>query len=194
MRRRFTPGFAAKTLLRTGAALALAAALSGCSMFDKKEPPAPCPKILIDRDTAKATRFVGNGTDLTDMLVETEIQSYTGECVVDKDDQVVKMSLNVVFQATVGPAAKPLPDGTRNAKFAYFVALPDFFPHPAGKQVFQTEVSFPPNVNTVRYRDAEVTLTIPFSKTVGSGDLRVYVGMQLDPKQLEFNRKNQPQF
>jgi hypothetical protein len=60
--------------------------------------------------------------------------------------------------------------------------------------VFQTEVSFPPNVNSVRYRDAEVTLTIPFSKSVSSGDLRVYIGMQLDPKQLEFNRKNQAQF
>lgn len=194
MRRRFTPGLAAKAVVRTGFALGIAVAMAGCGIFKDKTPPPPCPKILIDRETAKATRFVGSGTDLTDTLLETEIQSYTGECVVDKDAQVVKMTLSVVFQATIGPAAKALPDGSRKANFAYFVALPDFFPHPAGKQVFQTEVSFPPNVNSVRYRDGEVTLTIPYSKTVGSGDLRVYVGMQLDPKQLEFNRKNQPQF
>lgn len=194
MPRRFTPKFSTRAAARVGLALALAASLAGCGMFEKKSPPAPCPSIRIDRDTAKATQFVAGGSDITDTVLETEIIAYTGDCVVNVDAQVVKMSLNVVFQATLGPAAKPNADGSRTARFQYFVALPDFFPHPAGKKVLSAEVSFPPNVNQVRYRDGEVTLEIPFSKTVGSGDLRVYLGMQLDSRQLEFNRRNLPQY
>ncbi len=190
MGRRFDFGWAA----RGAAALALLGALGGCGIFDKKEPPAPCPQIRIDRDTAQLTRFTGSGTDLTDTLVTAEVLGYTGTCKVKADAHEVEMALNVTFQATVGPATPAQPDGSRRQRFSYFVALPDFYPHPAGKQVFEAEVVFPPNVNQVRYRDGEVTLRIPLTKSVSSGDVRVYLGMQLDRDQLEFNRRQQPQY
>ncbi|SBW12626.1 conserved hypothetical protein [uncultured Alphaproteobacteria bacterium] len=190
MSRRFDLGLAAR-----GAALLVAlGGLAGCGIFDKKEPPAPCPQVRIDRDTAKITRFQGSGTDVTDTLIEAEITGYTGTCEVRPDDHEVLMTLNATFLATVGPATPAQPDGSRKQRFKYFVALPDFYPHPAGKQVFETEVTFPPNVNQVRYRDAEVALKIPLTKSVSSGDVRVYLGMQLDRDQLEFNRRNQPQY
>lgn len=190
MSRRFDLGLAARGL----ALLMAAGALAGCGMFDKKEPPAPCPQVRIDRDTAKLTRFKGSGTDVTDTLIDAEITGYTGTCEVKADAREIQMALNVTFAATVGPATPVEADGTRKQSFRYFVALPDFYPHPAGKQVFQTEIVFPPNVNQVRYRDAEVTLKIPLTKSVSSGDVRVYLGMQLDRDQLEFNRRNQPQY
>ncbi|WP_337997132.1 hypothetical protein [Oleispirillum naphthae] len=177
-----------------GAAMAAAFALGGCSMFKDKAPPPPCPTIKIDRDTAKVTQFRG-GSDITDIVMETEILGYTGECKVDKKTNTVDMALSVIFQANLGPAAGPGDkDGERRRSFAYFVALPDFFPHPAGKQTFSAEVPFPPNVNQVRYRDAEVTLHIPLGKSMSSGDARVYIGMQLTDEQLQYNRKNQPQY
>lgn len=189
MSRAFELGWAA----RSAAALVALSALSGCGVFDKKEPPAPCPQVRIDRDTAKVTRFQGSGTDVTDTLIEAEVLGYTGTCTVKADTHEILMTMNVTFQATVGPATPVQTDGSRKQQFRYFVALPDFYPHPAGKQVFDAEVVFPPNVNQMRYRDAEVTLKIPLTKSLSSGDVRIYLGMQLDRDQLEFNRRNQPQ-
>lgn len=187
-------GFELGRAARSAAALVALGALAGCGIFDKKEPPAPCPQVRIDRDTAKVTRFQGSGTDVTDTLIEAEVLSYTGTCVVKADTHEILMAMNVTFQATVGPATPAEADGSRKQRFRYFVALPDFYPHPAGKQVFDTEVIFPPNVNQLRYRDGEVTLRIPLTKSVSSGDVRIYLGMQLDRDQLEFNRRNQAQY
>lgn len=187
----FSRGSAAPVL---GVAVFAALALGGCSMFADKSAPPPCPTVKIDRDTAKVTQFRG-GSDITDIVMETEILGYTGECKVDKKTNAVDMSLSVAFRASLGPAAGTgNKDGERRQSFQYFVALPDFFPHPAGKQVFTAEVPFPPNVNQVRYRDAEVTLHIPLGKTMSSGDARVYIGMQLNDEQLRYNRKNQLQY
>jgi len=169
-------------------------ALGGCSIFESKEKPLPCPSVKIDRDTAQVTEFRG-GTDISDIVMETEIQGYAGECSVDRETNTVDMTLSVSFLAKLGPAATPGgKGGERTQSFQYFVALPDFFPHPAGKHVFTATVPFPPNVNQVRYRDADVTLHIPLAKTMSSGDARVYIGMQLTDEQLRYNRKNQPQF
>jgi hypothetical protein len=184
-----------QVLVRSAAVLAVVGGLSGCSMFASKEAPPPCPTIKIDRDTARLTQFRGEGQDITDTVMETEIIGYTGECSVDKKTNVVDMTLSIAFLANLGPAAVAAnKDGERRQSFSYFVALPDFFPHPSGKQVFSAELVFPPNVNQLRYRDAEVRLRIPLAKSISSGDARVYLGMQLTDPQLQFNRKNRPTF
>jgi hypothetical protein len=176
-------------------ALAVAGGLSGCSLFKDKEPPPPCPSVKIERDTSHATKFRDTGEDITDTLLETEIVGYTGECSVDKKTNVVEMTLMVSFLAKLGPASQPInKDGEHRESFKYFIALPDFFPHPAGKQVFTTEITFPTNVNQLRYRDGEVSLRLPLAKTMSSGAARIYIGMQLDERQLEFNRKNRPTY
>ncbi|MBN2752185.1 MAG: hypothetical protein JXQ84_05700 [Rhodospirillaceae bacterium] len=187
--------FAATRHLLAGCAVVSGLALGGCSVFEPKAPPPPCPTVKIDRDTAHVTQFRGTGEDITDTVMETEIIGYIGECVVDKDAHVVDMTLAVSFLAKLGPAAAAADEkGERHQAFTYFVALPDFFPHPAGKQVFSAKVSFPPNVNQMRYRDADVVLHIPLAKSVSSGDTRVYLGLQLTDDQLRFNRKNRPQY
>lgn len=182
-------------LLRGAAILALAAGVSACSVFDKKAPP-PCPTVKIDRETVKSTQFrAGNSEDITDVVMETEITGYTGECTMDEKHNAVDMSLIVSFKASLGPAAAAGDsEGIRRQGFKYFVALPDFFPHPKGKQVFSAEVAFPPNVNQVRYRDEEISLHIPLAKDQSSADARVYLGMQLTESQLQYNRKSQPQY
>ena len=99
MGRRFELGLAARAA-RGAVALTMLGALAGCGAFEKKAPPPPCPQVLIDRDTAQATRFQGSGTDITDTLIETEVVGYTGSCEVHVDEHSVDMSLNVVFKVT----------------------------------------------------------------------------------------------
>ncbi len=179
---------------RAALALALTGGLAGCSMFAPKEAPLPCPTVKIERDTAHSTQFRGAGEDITDTVLETEIIGYTGECAVDRKTNVVDMSLSVAFLVKLGPAAVVGKDGERRESFRYFIALPDYFPRPAGKQTFTAEIAFPPNVNQLRYRDGEVHLRLPLAKSMSSGDARVYIGMQLDDRQLQFNRKNRPTY
>jgi hypothetical protein len=176
-------------------ALLSAGVLSGCSVFEAKKAPLPCPQIKIDRDTVQVTKFRPGGTDLTDVALEAEIIGYAGECSVNRDTNEVDMRILVNFRAKLGPAA-PLagPGEPRSAKFDYFVALPDFYPHPEGKKVFTAEIGFPPNVNQLRFRDAEIDMTLPLAKDMSSGDAQVYLGMQLSRDELEYNRKNRPKY
>jgi len=181
--------------VRGTAAIVMTLVVSGCSLFDPPAPKLDCPQIKIDRDTVQVTKFKPSGHDLTDAIVEAEIIGYTGECSVDPDTNEVDMKLMISFLAKLGPAAAPAVDGEpRKASFEYFVALPDYYPHPAGKHIFKTEIGFPPNVNQVRFRDADVNLKMPLSKDMNSGDARVYIGMQLTKEELEFNRKNRPDY
>ena len=188
------PSAAGRTVRRTLAALAALAALAGCSVFKDKEPPPACPGVSIDRDTARVTQFRhGLGRDITDIVMETDLMGYSGDCSVDKKKNQVLMHLSMSFKSHLGPAAAPGDeDGIRHGSFKYFIALPDFFPHPAGKQVFAVDVAFPPNVNELTYRDEQIDLLIPLTKGMTSKDVRVYLGMQLDGEQLKYNRKNPP--
>ncbi len=176
-------------------ALLSAGILSGCSLFEAKKPPLPCPQIKIDRDTVQLTKFRPGGTDLTDVILEAEIIGYTGECSVNPKTNAVDMQVMVNFRTRLGPAAPLSGAGEpRTAKFDYFVALPDFYPHPEAKKIFTAEIGFPPNVNQLRFRDAMVNLSLPLTKEIGSGDARVYLGMQLTRDELEYNRKNRPKY
>jgi len=173
----------------------LRAPLVACSVFEKSLPPLPCPQIKIDRDLVQVTQYRDGGTDLTDMISEAEILGYSGECDVDRETNVVDMNIIVSFKASLGPAAAPAgEDGMRKASFDYFIALPDFYPHPAGKQVFTAEIGFPNNMNQVRFRDAQISLRIPLAKDMNSGDAQVFLGMQVTKEQLEFNRRNRPKY
>lgn len=124
------------------AALVVALAVSGCSLWAEKETeagktepgktepakpesakkqaaPAPltCPHVTIDRATSTLTRFRdGPGRDITDIDLEAEILGYTGDCGRTKAG--VDVMVAVSFSATRGPAAKG-----RSADVPYFVAL-----------------------------------------------------------------------
>lgn len=121
---------AARWFLALGSVLAV----SACSSMDLglgSEPPPPCPTVRLDRDTTRMEVFVGEGRDITDMAYMIEIQGYGGTCAYEDDEVIVEL----IPQFTVerGPAA---PEGAASGMFAYFVAVPSYYPDPAGKQVF----------------------------------------------------------
>jgi hypothetical protein len=165
-------------------ACGIALSLSGCSGNPfKKEPAKPCPSVAMAADTANLTQFKpGPGRDITDVDVEAEIISFVGSCGYKKD--TVELTLQLVIAATRGPA-----NTSRKVEFAYFIAVPAFFPAPAAKEVLPVSIEFPEGMNQVRYRDGEVTMTIPLQPGELADKYEVYVGMQLTPAQLEYNRQ-----
>jgi hypothetical protein len=167
-----------KSLLRASRFLPLLALglLSACGA-DKIIP--PCPPVRIDAATAHMTKFKdGAPQDMTNMEYRAEVVGYKGECVF-RDDKV-ELSMDIDFAVETGPAAEG------PAKVSYFVAIPQFFPRAEGKRVL--EVTAKPGKGPQRIRESNVRAVIPLKKNEPAAAYDIYVGLQLTPAQLEYNR------
>ncbi len=160
------------------------ALLAGCEGVFQQPERRPCPPVRLEATTSELTRFrAGPGRDLTDVVVTAEITGYRGTCEYDDDDNTVRLDLQLGFRAALGPAAE-----SRRQSFDYYVAIPRFLPDPAGKQVFTAELEFPDNVDRVRYSGEEVSVTVPLGQGDSALDYPVYLGFQLTPAQVDYNR------
>ena len=170
-------------------ALLLAAAtalLAGCSAFGEKEQ-SPCPDVSVLSEASTFTQFrPGTGRDVTDIVLQGELTGFKGSCKYERKERRLTVTLQVQMVFTRGPAA---PD--RNARAAYFVAIPGFYPAAQAKQVFGVSFAFPAAADHVRISDNEVDIVLPIKDpTKGLEKYAVYLGFQLDPDELEYNRRN----
>ncbi|MBT3990435.1 MAG: hypothetical protein HON14_10260 [Rhodospirillaceae bacterium] len=182
-----------KWLLLGGLSLVLAACgsapdMSDLNPFGKKYPVPACPKIQLLKDTDTITAYrPGPGRDITDIRFEADLKGFTGECeYVGKDGvySAVNVTLKVGFDISRGPAEK-----SRTTDVSYFIAIPEFYPKPAGRQLFTAKVRFPENRNTMRILDEEVEISIPLNTSRKGPGSKIYIGFQLTPEQISFNRQ-----
>jgi hypothetical protein len=181
-------------ILKLGMFGCLVLILAGCESapdlnpWANKHPLPACPRIQLLKDTDTITAYrAGPGRDITDIRFEADLKGFAGECeYVGKDGvySAVNVTLKVAFDITRGPAEKG-----RTIDVAYFVAVPEFYPKPAGRQDFTARVSFPENRNSIRIIDEEVEISIPLSATRKGPGSKIYIGFQLTPDQIEFNRQ-----
>ncbi len=163
------------------AAVALPLALGGCGLLSGNPPPVPCPKVFLTENTSHLTRFrPGPGRDITDIDYQAEITGYTGSCAYEKDK--LSVALNLAFDVTRGPANR-----TRRVAFDYFVAIPKVYPAKAGKRVFDVAFAFQPNQSRASFGD-EIEIDVPLHKMEEGPSYEIYVGFQLTPEQLDYNR------
>jgi len=160
---------------------ALVAGLAGCGLFDREKRPGACPRFLILGGAEEVTKFrPGTGRDVTDVAFRVSVADFNGTCGYDKN--TVKVTLNVVFEVERGPAST-----SRDAAFQYFVAIPEFHPDPAGKRVLPVSVRFQGAAPQLVFVDA-VNMTIPIKDKQLGADYEVYLGFQLTPDEIEWNR------
>jgi hypothetical protein len=149
-------------------------------MFGKSAPLPPCPPVAIVGETAKLVKFrPGPGRDLTDVEYEAEISDFQGKC--DYDKRGANIDITIAFTIARGPAM-----ASQQAQFDYFVAIPKYLPSNAGKRVFPVAVKFDTSAQRGVQTD-EVHLQIPVQPN-DSDTYEIYLGLQLSPEQLEFNR------
>jgi len=166
---------------RLAGAGALALALSGCGMFGSGERVPPCPKVFLATETSALTRFrPGGGRDITDVAFQVELTGYSGSCKYDKTK--LSVELNVDFQVARGPA------GGKDARFDYFVAIPKLYPSEAGKRDFDVAYVFPQGASRGQFRD-EIVVDIPLAERNTGPSNEIYIGLQLSPEELEYNRR-----
>lgn len=172
------------------AMVAVGFSLAGCSIFGGDKTPPPCPEISVLSDASKFTQFrPGPGRDITDITLQGEITGFKGACTYDKDAKTMTVTLQVTMVFTHGPAAP-----SREAQASYFVAVPAFFPKPEAKRVLGVRFAFESAADHVRITDNEVEITLPmkdFAKDLPNRE--IYLGFQLDPAELEYNRQTKSQ-
>ncbi|PWC36285.1 hypothetical protein TSO352_14290 [Azospirillum sp. TSO35-2] len=166
-------------LLATGALLVL----SGCSGLGPKDPAElalACPKVNIVRDLQEVTVFRPGGKDLTDLESRAALTDYSGNC--EYTSTGVTVNVNVYLVAERGPALKG-----DTAKYQYFVALAQPDDTLVSKAYFDTDVTFVPGQPRAGSKE-ELAPKIPLPKDANAKDWKIYLGFQLTPEQLNFNR------
>jgi hypothetical protein len=169
--------------------------LSGCSVvravnpFDEARVVPGCPPIGLLKDADQMTIFRdGPGRDISDVVLETEITGFKGECEYIGDPgsyTEVILNLRVSFDMILGPAGR-----RRDHKLEYFIAVPDFFPRQDGRSEFSAEVKFPPRRNRVTFTDDPLEITIPLDENRQGPETKVVISLALTRDQLQFNRSN----
>ena len=161
--------------------------LAGCTADQDVILPA-CPKVTILDDTSTLTRFRdGPGRDLTDVDFNGEVVRLTGSCLYDVDSDtgagILNMELQVEVKVDRGPANRD-----RTAEFEYFVSILDTGGKIVAKEIFPFKVEFYGKKVTSKDTDAPITMTIPFAAGQSGRDFSVFVGFQLTPDEIRYNR------
>lgn len=160
----------------------------GCSSTTEEEPPA-CPRVSVLGEAATMTQFAdGRGRDLTDVAYEAEVSDVRSQCEsVGGDDGRLVVALAPVIQVSRGPA-----DEGGVARFEYFVSITDSARNILNVVRFPVSVGFPGNQSRVTVTDDDPPVTVDIPDSEGAENragYQVFVGLQLTPEQLEYNRR-----
>ncbi len=171
-----------KTRTHLLAVLAFAVALAACS--SDEEIALPCPAIAPLPDTTEMTRFNGAGRDLTDVDFSAQISNVNFVC--DYEETSIEMNMQVVFEASRGPANE-----SGEAQFTYFVAIsksetPDKV---LTRQEFPVTVEFEGNRRRLLFLD-ELEQRFPIAEGEDGNSYVIYLGLLLSRAELDYNRAN----
>lgn len=159
--------------------------LAACSAEETATAPA-CPTVIIVKDTADLTTFrPGPGRDLTDVVIDARLARFDGSCETDLENDrsgQVNVDLQLIFELIRGPANK-----TREGEFSYYVAIAARDGTILAKKVFNTGFEFEGNRNRIGGIE-ELTQEIPLRPGQLGEDFDIFVGFQLNPDQLDYNR------
>ena len=162
------------------AALAASVVLAACSNpVDNASP--RCPQALLVGDASNLVRFAkGSGRAVGDMAYEATFTGYRGSC--EYSERGVEVRLATEIEVERGPAGT---DGVIG--FSYFVALPDRANQAGHKQVFPVRGSLAANKERMSYRD-DIELFIPLKTPADGPATQIFLGFQLSPNEVEYNR------
>lgn len=178
-----------RRLLRCALVASAILLVAGCSN-DEDEDNAPCPEAKVLAEPSELTRFTeGEGQDPTDILFEARMMRVTGECSYDLDGGDIEIELELLMDVIRGAA---LDDN--EVRFSYFVAVAEWLPDGGSepeirsRETFPVETGIPGGRRGLRYRDLlEVTIPRPDDRDVRNYVL--YLGFELTPEELSYNRK-----
>ncbi len=157
-------------------------ALGGCSSFSGEKLDLACPKVGILSETAKVTLFrPGSAAGPTNVVAHAVIGDYHGSCTYDETGVTIDVGLALVAER--GPAMTE-----SQTPLSYFVVISKPDGTIATKQVLPTTIDFPANAPRAGSLES-LQLHIPLPKGQDARTYQALVGFQLNPEQLEYNRR-----
>ena len=163
------------------AALAAGAMLAACS--NTADDPSPrCPQVLLLGDASDLVRFLESpGRANGNVEYEARFTGYHGSC--EYSERGVDVQLATEIEVERGPA------GTDGAiDFSYFLALPDRAGRAGHKQDFPVQGSLVADKERMSYRD-DIEIFIPLKTPADGPATQIFLGFQLSPDEVEYNRK-----
>jgi len=161
-------------------ALALAACGSDGSVGEGEV--GRCPQTAILDDPSQIVRFKPD-TDKGpgDLLFHTRIKTFAGEC--EFDEKEIALDLRIAMETLRGPANEK-----SEAGFTYFVAVLGTDKKVLVRQRFPLLVKFESTEMRMDFTEA-VTVYIPRRKGDSTSDYLVYLGYEMTPEELAYNRR-----
>lgn len=145
----------------------------------------PCPNVLMLQDGKKLVKFkTGSRRDITDILFEAEILNFEGSCKYEERARKWETQIDLIVRFLVGRG-----NATESAvaQFKYFVATTSSQNRVEGKSIFPVVGRFKEKRRTLVYED-NIRLRIPLDDPTNGATLKVLLGFQLSPEELQFNR------
>lgn len=170
------------------AVLSISLGLAACA--SDKTPPPPCPEILIAADGAKLTRFKpGPGTDIIDVLHEEELTGFAQGCEYDID-KTGAGTLTVLVAPTIMSSRGPA-NQSNDADFEYIIAITDLQKTILKKYRYPLVLPYQKDVPRIIWQRPEPhAYVLPLSAGQTGENFLVYISLQLNRSELEYQRKN----
>lgn len=174
-----------------GACAALAVALAGCA-DNVATQSRPCPQVRVVQDASYLTRFVGESEDLTNTSFEARITRSASVCFYEENlstgETVIRSEIKIELAASRGPNN---PDSA--ARFRYRVGVTG----PGGKllpgpQLLDVEIPFTASRVQGTVQD-EVFVYTPVKQGENGDFYRIWISLEVTPKELDYNRRNPSQ-
>jgi hypothetical protein len=144
----------------------------------------PCPFVKALYDASRYVEFKEGREATANVGFTGEIQGISAGCQY-KDDEPIRLSMDVLFEFGKGPQASD------NAKtFRYWVAVTDRNREVIAKQMFDVPVKFQPGQDRLYVTDKIQQIVIPRGAVNTSGsNFEVLVGFDVTPQMAAFNRE-----
>lgn len=170
--------------------------LWGCASKDNYDFPPACPKVTVLSSASDYYTFSNNEDDLAHLVTKANILGIDGNCIDDPANESNKekkkhrkaytdkidTTMSVVIQVARGPAAQE-----RRYQIPYFITTIK-----NGKIVdkkhFIAVAQFPDNIDQITLKSDKILLKIPATPDRQPDGYELFIGFQLSPEQLAFNR------
>lgn len=143
----------------------------------------PCPFVKTLYDAARYVQFKDEREASANVGYTGEIQGISAGCAY-KDDEPIKVALEILFELGKGPAAQG-----NSQTYRYWIAVTDRNREVLAKRTFEMPVSFPSGRDRIFKRETINDVTIPRADANVSGaNFEVLVGFDVTPQMADFNR------
>ncbi len=144
----------------------------------------PCPFVKSLYDASRYVEFKDGREASAAVGFSGEIQGISAGCQY-KDDQPIKVSMEVLFMLGKGPQAQG-----RQKTYRYWVAVTDRNRTVLAREMFDLPVTFPEGEDRVYATETLSEITIPRANISTSGsNFEVLIGFEVTPQMAAFNRE-----